>query len=106
MNAPRKPVRLDLNTLRADLDAIADWIAPGERVLDLGCGTGLSGVAFKPIARRLVGIDLSPKMLAKAQELAIYDALAEGDAEAPPAGAEGPFDLIVAGDVLDPRIRY
>jgi len=39
MSAPRK-VRLDLNTLRADLDAIADWIAPGERVLDLGCGDG------------------------------------------------------------------
>jgi methionine biosynthesis protein MetW len=34
------PVRLDLTTLRADLDAIASWIAPGERVLDLGCGDG------------------------------------------------------------------
>jgi predicted TPR repeat methyltransferase len=69
-------------------------------VLDLGCGTGLSGVAFKPIARRLVGVDLSPKMLAKARELAIYDALLAGDVEAPPPGAEGPFDLIVAADVL------
>ena len=41
MNAKsNKPVRLDLTTLRADLDAIAGWIAPGERVLDLGCGDG------------------------------------------------------------------
>lgn len=69
-------------------------------VLDFGCGTGLSGVAFKPMARRLAGVDLSPKMLAKARELSIYDALLEGDVEAPPAGAEGPFDLIVAADVL------
>ncbi len=35
---PRKSVRLDLADLRADLDAIAGWIQPGERVLDLGCG--------------------------------------------------------------------
>ena len=38
---PRKSVRLDLADLRADLDAIAGWIQPGERVLDLGCGDGL-----------------------------------------------------------------
>ncbi|WVH08850.1 MAG: Methionine biosynthesis protein MetW [Fluviibacter phosphoraccumulans EoVTN8] len=37
----RKSTRLDLADLRADLDAIADWIKPGERVLDLGCGDGL-----------------------------------------------------------------
>jgi methionine biosynthesis protein MetW len=28
-------------TLRADLQQIADWIAPGSRVLDLGCGDGV-----------------------------------------------------------------
>ena len=39
-NVTTKPVRLDLTTLRADLDAIAGWIASGERVLDLGCGDG------------------------------------------------------------------
>ena len=27
-------------TLRADLLLIQDWIAPGSRVLDLGCGDG------------------------------------------------------------------
>ncbi|GAB4475459.1 MAG: methionine biosynthesis protein MetW [Burkholderiaceae bacterium] len=27
-------------TLRADLELIADWIAPGAHVLDLGCGDG------------------------------------------------------------------
>jgi methionine biosynthesis protein MetW len=27
-------------TLRADLQLIADWITPGSRVLDLGCGDG------------------------------------------------------------------
>ena len=69
-------------------------------VLDLGCGTGLSGMAFKPLAGRLAGVDLSPKMLAQARELGIYDVLLEGDVEVPPPGTEGPFDLIVAADVL------
>jgi len=32
-------------------------------VIDLGCGTGLCGIEFRAIARRLIGIDLSQKML-------------------------------------------
>ncbi len=69
-------------------------------VLDLGCGTGLSGIAFKPIARRLVGVDLAPRMLAQARALGIYDVLVEGDVEALPVEAQGPFDIVVAADVL------
>jgi len=48
---------------------LVDRLAPGARVLDLGCGTGL------PTARELVaagyrvtGIDISPSMLATAQQ--------------------------------------
>ena len=29
------------STLRPDLVALTEWIAPGERVLDLGCGDGV-----------------------------------------------------------------
>ena len=36
-----------------------------DTVIDLGCGTGLSGQAFRPICRRLVGIDLFPQMIKK-----------------------------------------
>jgi predicted TPR repeat methyltransferase len=69
-------------------------------VLDLGCGTGLSGIAFKPIARRLVGVDLSPRMLEHARALGAYDVLVEGDVEALRAEAQGPFDIVIAADVL------
>jgi predicted TPR repeat methyltransferase len=69
-------------------------------VLDLGCGTGLSGTAFRPIARRLVGVDLSPRMLDQARALKIYDALCAGDVEHPPRDADGPFDIALAADVL------
>lgn len=41
MNAPRMvPLINAAPTLRADLAFVADWIAPGSRVLDLGCGDG------------------------------------------------------------------
>ena len=69
-------------------------------VLDLGCGTGLSGVAFKPIAHRLDGVDLSPRMIEQARTLKIYDTLAVGDVEALPDMVRGPYDIVVAADVL------
>jgi predicted TPR repeat methyltransferase len=77
-------------------------IEPGRRydILDLGCGTGLSGLAFKPIAARLMGVDLSPKMLDQARALHVYDRLIEGDVEALPAGLPGQFDIVLAADVL------
>lgn len=70
-------------------------------VLDLGCGTGLSGVPLKSFAARLEGLDLSPGMLAEAAKRApLYDALHEADLLAWLPGQAGRFDLIVAADVL------
>jgi predicted TPR repeat methyltransferase len=76
-------------------------------VADIGCGTGLFGVEFRANAGRLEGFDLSAGMLAKAQEKAVYDRLAQADlslpAEASGLFAEGPearADLVSAADVL------
>jgi predicted TPR repeat methyltransferase len=69
-------------------------------VLDLGCGTGLAGVAFKPIARHLVGIDLAPAMIERARARAIYDALEVDDIVAGMRRMPAAFDLIVATDVF------
>jgi len=71
------------------------------RVLDLGCGTGLSGVALKPFAMRLVGLDLSPRMLAEARRRGIYDALEEADLLDWLPRHPGRFDLVAAADVLN-----
>jgi predicted TPR repeat methyltransferase len=61
--------------------------SPGETfdVLDLGCGTGLSGAAFRDLARSLSGVDLSPGMLEKARATGAYTLLCEGDVEQLPA---------------------
>ena len=69
-------------------------------VLDLGCGTGLCGTVLRERARKLVGVDLSAKMLAKARERGIYDELIQGDVMIPLEAAQSAFDLIVAWDVF------
>lgn len=44
-------------------------IRPEDRVLDVACGTGLVSFVVAPYAREVVGIDISPGMLAKAREI-------------------------------------
>jgi len=46
-----------------------------DTTVDLGCGTGLSGLAFRPFIRYLIGVDLSQNMLNKAAEKQLYDEL-------------------------------
>lgn len=69
-------------------------------ILDLGCGTGLTGELFKPCSNRLVGVDLSRKMLKQAREKQIYDELVLSEVSAYLADCTQRFDLIVSGDVL------
>lgn len=71
--------------------------------LDVGCGTGLMAAALPENMRPIDGIDISPKMIAKAQERGIYRHLQTGDAAALLAEApnfSGPYDLAVAADVF------
>jgi predicted TPR repeat methyltransferase len=69
------------------------------RVFDLGCGTGLAGVAFRPLAAHLAGVDLSPRMVEKARQRGLYDVLEVGDVVAALQAADS-WDLLVAADVL------
>ena len=76
-------------------------LRPGERVLDLGCGTGIVArqVASCLKARgKVTGIDVSPNMLAVAKVAANREGLTiewrEGNAEHPPFH-ESSFDLVL-----------
>lgn len=73
----------------------------GRRVLDLGCGTGLSGLALTRFARRMTGLDLSPRMLEVARGRGIYHRLEEADLLAWLPRQRPGFDLVVAADVLN-----
>jgi len=70
-------------------------------VADVGCGTGLAGVALRPIAATLVGVDLSPAMIERAGERGLYDRLDVADLVGWLDQETGPFDLIVAADVFN-----
>ncbi len=69
-------------------------------VLDAGCGTGLCGSLVASYARRLVGVDLSERMLAQARERDVYDELVKGELTAYLAGCSDTFDVIVSADTL------
>src|SRR5262249_49873862 len=70
-------------------------------VLDLGCGTGLMGAQLAAHTRRLVGVDLSRKMLQQAGKRGIYQALECRDiAEVLEAAEPGSYDIVAAADVF------
>ncbi len=85
--------------LRAAVDRVVPGAA-GLRVLDLGCGTGLAGVTFKPLAAHLAGVDLSPRMVEKARQRGVYDELGVGDVVEAMERSTSGWDLLVAADVL------
>lgn len=74
--------------------------AGGLRILDAGCGTGLAAPVLRPLARRLVGVDLSPKMLQKARQRGGYDELVPAELGAYLTACAETFDLIVSMDTL------
>lgn len=96
-----------INVVRNVLDALA--IAPGEQVLEVGCG---SGVIMRELARRtaggnrLTGVDRSPYLLGEARILARREGLAdriefrEGSAEALPLPA-GSADVALCCTVAE-----
>lgn len=42
---------------------------PGQKILDIACGTGVSSVALAALGSEVVGADFSPGMIAEAQKL-------------------------------------
>jgi predicted TPR repeat methyltransferase len=72
-------------------------------VADLGCGTGLAALPFRPLSDWMVGVDLSPAMLAQARTKGIYDRLVENDVLAFLAGEakiNARYHLVLAADVF------
>ncbi|WP_246660476.1 methyltransferase domain-containing protein [Nitratireductor sp. XY-223] len=76
------------------------------RVLDLGCGTGLTGVALRDRADHITGVDLSERIVELAFDREVYDDLYVGEAVEfledfeDDDGGRPRWDLIVATDVF------
>jgi predicted TPR repeat methyltransferase len=69
-------------------------------MLDLGCGTGLAGSAFRARVDQLVGVDISEGMIAQARTKSIYDRLVVSELVDFMLAEAASAELIVAADVL------
>jgi predicted TPR repeat methyltransferase len=68
--------------------------------LDAGCGTGLCGPLIARHVHRLVGVDLSSGMVAKARSRDVYDELTKAELTAWLHDHTFSYDLIVSADTL------
>ncbi len=83
--------------------ALANVVDPGTPVLDIGCGTGLSGLALRATGFRTIdGTDLSPEMMTRAAERGIYRRLFPGDMNTPLPVELGSYTAAAAVGVINP----
>ncbi|WP_417671916.1 methyltransferase [Roseibium sp.] len=81
-------------------------LGPFARLLDLGCGTGLTGVAFSDCADHLTGVDLSEQIVEVAYDREVYEDLYVGEAVSflqefeEEDGTRSDWDFIAATDVF------
>jgi SAM-dependent methyltransferase len=84
-------------------------IRPGDRVLDVACGTGVAAITARRGGAKVTGLDLTPELLERARDNAAVANVPdiqwkEGDAEALPF-ADGEFDVVISqyGHMFAPR---
>ncbi|HEY0866357.1 MAG TPA: class I SAM-dependent methyltransferase [Fimbriimonas sp.] len=79
---------------------VLDWLAPqpGERILDVGCGTGHLAAAIADAGAEVVGLDASPEMIRAAREN--HPAIEWRLASATDFAFDAPFDAVFSNAAL------
>jgi SAM-dependent methyltransferase len=96
------------NTIAAAKLAKFAQVASGQRVLDVGCGTGIVAVSAARRGAMVCGVDLTPALLERARDNArtagVDIPFIEGDAEALPY-PDASFDVVLSqfGHIFAPR---
>ncbi len=86
------------------LEVTQGYLKPDMEVLEFGCGTGSTAIVQAPFVKRLVGLDISEKMLALAQakteaaglENLTFECSSLEDYEC----AEGSWDVVMGHSIL------
>ncbi|GAB3011692.1 class I SAM-dependent methyltransferase [Spirosoma pulveris] len=71
---------------------------PGERILDLGCGTGELTARLAESAAEVIGLDTSPSMIAKARQSFPQLTFQQGDVR--DLSTDQPFDAVFSNATL------
>ncbi|MCF6206625.1 MAG: 50S ribosomal protein L11 methyltransferase [Sulfurovum sp.] len=84
------------------LNAVSEYVHEGDRVLDVGCGSGILGLAAKKLGATVELCDTDPISVDSCKENfklneERYDALWEGSADK----AEGMYDVVIANIIAD-----
>lgn len=87
------------------------YLTPNDNVLELGCGTGSTALVFAPDVVQITALDVSPGMLAIAQEKAeqagVDNVTFEVSAEVP---KQGPYDVVMGYSLFhlvpDMEVRF
>jgi ubiquinone/menaquinone biosynthesis C-methylase UbiE len=94
---------------RLQKEAVSSFVNPGElvgkRVLDMGCGTGRFSRVFSSLGARVVGFDVSRKMLLHAKKQRSAEIYIEGNALILPF-RESYFALSISVNVLNHLFSY
>lgn len=87
--------------------ALSQIIKPGMRVLDIGCGTGISSRFMGERGARVVGVDLSDKLIAFAQKESAHPNVSYMVQDASRLHLNATFDAITVIDSMEhvPRER-
>lgn len=83
----------DRTLIADDMAALVARLAPGARVLDLGCGPGYDGQRLADVGFHVVGLDLSMAMLRAGRTRGVAIPVARGDMRRLPL-PDGAFDAI------------
>jgi predicted TPR repeat methyltransferase len=95
--------RLEYRAPSLVAEAVTDALGASGKaqgVLDAGCGTGLCARHLRPIAERLVGVDLSERMIERARARGEYDELVVAELTDFLRQHPRSYDLVVSADTL------
>ena len=89
------------DTPRRIAAALKPYVQPSARILDFGCGTGLSGLALRQAGFTTIdGLDISAPMLEKAQARDLYANLWQSFPGEITGVTAGQYSVIVAAGVV------